>query len=327
MRLNVTLLAALLLLAGLLGACNGDAGNTNATENGQAVGNAVGDSGQAEDAAAADTGGQDEPGDEASEDMAGDDDAAGDGETAQVDLGEGAVVTDSGLQILELTAGEGPVAERCDTLAVHYTGTLASGVQFDGSISRGAPFMFTLGAGEVISGWDEGLEGASAGTRRTLAIPPELGYGSADKGNIPPNSQLLFDVEVVGVAKRPELPNGPNLVEAYEEDENGLQYAVLEEGDGDVATSGDAVMVHYAGWLEDGTLFDSSLNPDRCEPLTFGLGQGMVIPGWDAGVTGMKVGERRQLVIPPELAYGPEGYGPIPPDSTLVFEVELVGIR
>jgi peptidylprolyl isomerase len=242
-------------------------------------------------------------------------------------LGDDAEVTESGLQVLDVAVGEGPAAERCDTVTVHYTGTLASGDQFDGSVERGEPLQFTLGSGEVIKGWDEGLAGMQVGGQRTLAIPPELAYGDSAKGDIPANSQLIFDVEMVGLSQRPQLPEAPADVEDYETTGSGLQYTVLEAAEGEEAGVGDEVLVHYSGWLEDGTLFDSSLNPDRCEPFVFRLGQGMVIPGWDEGVVGMMVGEQRQLVIPPEIGYGASGYGPIPADSTLVFEVELVGIR
>ncbi len=106
---------------------------------------------------------------------------------------------------------------------------------------------------------------------------------------------------------------------------SGLQYQVLKTTDGELAKAGQMVKVHYTGWLTDGTKFDSSV--DRGEPLEFKLGAKQVIAGWDEGVTGMKVGEKRRLVIPSKLAYGKRGAGGvIPPDATLVFEVELVGI-
>lgn len=97
-------------------------------------------------------------------------------------------------------------------------------------------------------------------------------------------------------------------------------------GDGDEAISGKTVSVHYTGTLLDGSKFDSSL--DRGSPFAFALGGGQVIKGWDQGVAGMKVGGKRKLTIPPELGYGERGFPPvIPPSSTLVFEIELLGVK
>lgn len=104
---------------------------------------------------------------------------------------------------------------------------------------------------------------------------------------------------------------------------------IIEEitvGEGDEALAGQTVSVHYTGWLTDGTKFDSS--KDRNEPFDFPLGRGYVIQGWDKGVAGMKVGGRRKLTIPPEMGYGARGAGGvIPPNATLVFEVELLAVR
>jgi peptidylprolyl isomerase len=123
------------------------------------------------------------------------------------------------------------------------------------------------------------------------------------------------------------MPLAPAEVDAYVTTASGLQYATIKEGTGDAAQVGDNVIVHYTGWLEDGTMFDSSLKPDRGQPFTFSLGSNNVIPGWEEGVAGMKVGEQRQLRIPPELGYGASDMGTIPPNSTLIFDVELLGIQ
>lgn len=105
----------------------------------------------------------------------------------------------------------------------------------------------------------------------------------------------------------------------------GGQLVVQDEslGTGAEAKIGDTLEVHYVGKLQDGTVFDTSIGR---EPFPFVLGAGEVIPGWDQGVQGMRVGGKRLLIIPPDLAYGPSGYGPIPPNATLTFEVELVDI-
>src|SRR4051812_45492440 len=106
---------------------------------------------------------------------------------------------------------------------------------------------------------------------------------------------------------------------------SGLQYKDLEVGTGPEAKKGDQVEVHYTGWLRNGTKFDSSHDHDR--PFTFTLGQHKVIPGWDEGVQGMKVGGKRKLLIPPKLGYGEQGSPPkIPPNSELTFEIELLAV-
>ena len=107
--------------------------------------------------------------------------------------------------------------------------------------------------------------------------------------------------------------------------DSGLQYVDIVEGDGATPEAGQTVVVHYSGWLEDGTLFDSSVQ--RGTPFEFVLGQGGVIAGWDEGVATMQVGGKRQLIIPSDLGYGDSGSGPIPPGATLIFDVELLEVR
>lgn len=130
-------------------------------------------------------------------------------------------------------------------------------------------------------------------------------------------------------AQAGKAPAAPTKVDAkqFKSLPGGLKYAVLKPGKGDEAKTGTKAYVQYTGWLKsNGKKFDSSLN--RGEPFEFVIGQGQVIKGWDQGVKGMKVGEKRQLIVPPALGYGASGTpdGTIPPNATLVFEVELVRV-
>jgi len=232
------------------------------------------------------------------------------------------ITTDSGLQyeIIKMGTGEKPLAT--DKVEVHYHGTLEDGTVFDSSVDRGETITFPLN--RVIRGWTEGLQLMPVGSKFKFTIPPELGYGARPIGSIPPNSTLIFEVELFNIEK-PIVDLDFNLPAEEKTLESGLRYLDHVKGTGEEATSGKEVVVHYSGYLADGTKFDSS--HDRGTPFTFVLDQGRVIKGWDEGVAGMKKGGKRTLIIPPELGYGERGAGGvIPPNATLMFEVELLDI-
>ena len=234
------------------------------------------------------------------------------------------ITTESGLKCIIETVGTGKAPKAGDMVKVHYTGTLEDGTKFDSSRDGGQPFEFTIGIGQVIKGWDEGIGMMKEGGRRQLVIPANLGYGARGAGKaIPPNATLLFDVELIEVIETFvdtdfSLPGREILKES------GLRMIVHKEGEGESPKTGQTVDVHYTGMLETGKKFDSS--HDRGRPFSFPLGQGRVIKGWDEALAEMKKGEKRTLIIPPELGYGSRGKGSIPPNSVLVFEVELVNI-
>lgn len=111
----------------------------------------------------------------------------------------GSTTTESGLRYIDHVVGTGPSPQSGQTVTVHYTGTLTDGSKFDSSVDRGTPFEFTIGIGRVIKGWDEGVMSMKVGGKRRLIIPPQLGYGSRNAGPIPPNSTLIFEVELLSV--------------------------------------------------------------------------------------------------------------------------------
>jgi peptidylprolyl isomerase len=137
-----------------------------------------------------------------------------------------------------------------------------------------------------------------------------------------PNASDVSDRLIALDSKQENKPmNAENAVTTP----SGLKYVVVKEGDGSTPSTGQTVTVHYTGTLEDGTKFDSSR--DRNRPFDFKIGVGQVIKGWDEGVGSMKIGERRTLIIPPDLGYGERGAGGvIPPNATLIFDVELLKV-
>ena len=234
--------------------------------------------------------------------------------------------TSSGLKYKDLLIGEGDYPSNGDKVKVHYTGKLPDGSVFDSSLDRNQPFEFALGMGRVIKGWDEGIASMQVGGKRVLTIPPELGYGERGAGSrIPPNATLIFEVELLEIIK-PFIDTDFELEGEETLTESGMIMIDHIVGSGPQPKIGDTVIVHYTGKLENGNKFDSS--HDRGSPFKFPLGMGRVIKGWDEGLSTMNVGGKRTLIIPPYLAYGSQGAGGvIPPNATLLFEVELIAIK
>lgn len=234
------------------------------------------------------------------------------------------VTTASGLKYIDSVLGMGELPKSGEKVKVHYTGKLEDGTQFDSSEGK-APLEFTLGVGRVIRGWDEGLSTMKPGGKRKLIIPPELAYGDRGAGKlIPPGATLHFDVELVEVIEA-FIDTDFSLPGREDNTDSGLRMIVHKEGNGETPSTGQTVTVHYTGLLETGQKFDSS--HDNGRPFKFPLGQGRVIKGWDEAIALMSKGEKRTLVIPPELAYGSRGNRRIPANSTLIFEVELIDFQ
>ncbi len=229
------------------------------------------------------------------------------------------VTTESGLKYEVITLGTGEKPGESDKVEVHYHGTLLDGTVFDSSVDRGETIKF--GLNQVIKGWTEGLQLMPTGSKFKFTIPSELAYGERKTKSIPPNSTLIFEVELFSIEKA-FVDTDFNLPGREEVTESGLRMIIHKEGSGDLAKEGQTVYVHYTGLLETGKKFDSS--HDRGQPFSFKLGQGRVIKGWEEALALMKPGEKRTLIIPSELGYGERAAGPIPPNSILIFEVELV---
>ena len=241
-------------------------------------------------------------------------------EVMEVKIGE-EYTTSSGLKYEVIKMGDGEKPNSSDKVEVHYHGTLLDGTIFDSSVDRGKTIKF--GLNQVIKGWTEGLQLMPIGSKFKFTIPPGLAYGERDMGSIPPNSTLIFEVELFDIEKA-YVDTDFSLPGKEETTDSGLRMIIHKEGSGDLPRPGQTVVVHYTGLLDNGTRFDSS--HDRGQPFQFKLGEGRVIKGWDEALALMKPGEKRTLIVPPNLGYGEKGVGPIPPNSILIFEVELVKV-
>jgi peptidylprolyl isomerase len=235
-------------------------------------------------------------------------------------------VAENGLKVTLLKTGKGKILAKGDKVKVHYKGELVDGRVFDSSYEREQPFEFVMGMNQVIAGWDQALLMLKTGDKAKLVIPPDLGYGDTPMPKIPAGSYLVFEVEVLDVIKDFAPKQFITKGKKIETSETGLQYCILEKGSGPKAERGKTVEVHYTGFLENGDIFDSSVL--KGQPISFRLGVGMVIPGWDEGLTYLNGGGKALLSIPYNLAYGESGRPPlIPPKARLIFNVELISVK
>lgn len=193
------------------------------------------------------------------------------------------------------------------------------------SIDFGQPVKFKLGDSAFIKGVDEGIVGMKVGGTRTIIVPANKAYGEMGFGPVPPNSSLkvvinLVDVKDIIAAKMWDI-DSTKIVTS----KSGLKYAILQSGTGEKADSADLVTVHYTGFLTNGKIFDSSV--ERDEPFKFRLKLQPVIPGWEEGIKLLGKGGKAKLIIPPALGYGAIPVGSIPPNSTLIFDVEVLDVE
>ncbi len=234
-------------------------------------------------------------------------------------------------------AGTGDKPKTGEKVLVHYTGKLLDGTKFDSSLDRGQPFPIIINESQVIRGWHIGIPLFAKGGKGTIYIPPTLGYGAQGAGDvIPGNTPLQFDIEIVDIldpkaaikkdlATIREYLNQKGITN-FMESPDGIIYTIAQQGNGPTPAAGQQVTVHYTGMLLNGTKFDSS--KDRNQPFQFQLGRGQVIRGWDLGIPLFNVGGSGTLYLPSSLAYGEQGAGAsIPPNSILIFDVEVLGVQ
>ncbi len=238
------------------------------------------------------------------------------------------ITTPSGLRyVITRKNPTGKKVTKGDKVKAHYTGTLTNGKKFDSSKDGNRPFGFIIGNHEVIEGWDEGFRYMREGESATLIIPPTLGYGDQDMGNIPPNSILVFEVELLKVfspiAYTPYSGKGKDTITL----KTGLKYIVIAKGNPNrKAAAGDTASVYYAGYLMDGSKFDGNFG--RFEPYVLPVTGASVIAGWQQMLPLMNKEMKVRVIIPAYLAYGAKGYpGIIPPHAVLIFDMYLADLQ
>ncbi|MEU6929954.1 FKBP-type peptidyl-prolyl cis-trans isomerase [Streptomyces sp. NPDC046374] len=248
------------------------------------------------------------------------------------------------LKVNVISEGKGAVTKKGDALQVNYLGQeWDESTPFDNSFDRKQPFDVTLGAGQVIKGWEQGLEGQQVGSRIEIGIPPELGYGPQGQGDIKPNATLVF---VVDILKAVTIPKSAEGTPVAQDDKNLPQVGTNTDGKqpsltvpkvapptklvsnyvleskGEVVAATDTVVVNYVAALwKDGKVFDSTYTTGK--PANFPLAN-LTLKGLKDGIAGKKVGSRVLIVAPPSEAFGDQEKQGIPKNSTLVFAVDIL---
>ncbi len=254
--------------------------------------------------------------------------------------------------------GRGNVPQTGDYVMVRYVGKLLDGTVFDRS-EPGDPFVFQMGYRQVIRAWEKGITFFPVGSKGQLFVPPHLGYGQSGVGRtIPPNSPLIFELEVMRImdfeaydrymeelerkereafiaAQNQQFADDKKMIHEYAAANrlktkrlpSGMSYAIKKKGKGSLPQEGDKMTVEYEGFLLDGTPFDSS----KGKSFSFELGKGKVIPGWDEGLRYFRKGSSGWLLIPSKMAYGPrsieeEGIS-IPANAVLIFKIKVKNIE
>ncbi|MEU9031966.1 FKBP-type peptidyl-prolyl cis-trans isomerase [Streptomyces sp. NPDC048383] len=268
------------------------------------------------------------------------------GETPTLAQGQGTPPKE--LKVEVISEGKGPVLKKGDIAQVNYSGQVWDGKEpFDASFGKGKTFDVNIGAGAVIKGWDQGLEGQKVGSRIELVIPPELGYGAQGSGEkIKPNATLVFVVDIVKGATVPASAKGKEVAQENKDlpkvgtNTDGKEVSVtvpkdteppaklvsnyVIEGDGPVVKDTDNVVVKFNGktWKDDKS-FESTYATDSS--VTWPMSE-LSVKGLKEGLLGKKTGSRILLVIPPADGFGDKEQGTIPANSTLVFSLDILAV-
>lgn len=230
--------------------------------------------------------------------------------------------TSSGLRYKITKVGSGKYPKSGDRIWVNFVGKTTNDSVFDSTFDTGEIELY-LGQGQLIKGWEEGLQLIGEGGEITLVVPPNLGYGDFSYKGLPKQSTLVFDISLLQVDQGKTIQGFDIKGIKPQKTKDGLIYYVVDRGKGRAIKSGDNAYVHYTGFLSDGSIFDTSRKKGEAVRITVGGNQ--VIKGWDMGLQLMHDGAKFRLVIPPALAYGETGYKNIvPPNQTIMLDIEVV---
>lgn len=255
--------------------------------------------------------------------------------------------------------GRGDFPKAGDYVMVNYVGKLLNGTIFDQSGEE--PFIFQLGYRQVIRGWEKGIPLFKVGSKGTLYLPPQLGYGKTGAGkSVPPNAALIYEIEVLKIMdydaydrymadleekeriafekqQLTQFSTDKKLIHEYASSHklrtkrlsSGVSYSLKKKGKGDTPRNGDIITFHYEGFLLDDKVFDSSYK--RGQPFSFQFGKGKAIKGLEEALGYFKKGSEGWILIPSKLAYGPmeidEEGTYIPGNSVLIFKVKVIKIE
>ena len=237
--------------------------------------------------------------------------------------------TESGMQYVFLTEGDGETPQLGEVANVTFAGWLEDGQKFADS-QDGVPIPFIVGEEQIVPGWDEMVLLMQVGDEVQFILPPELGLGEtgSPNGTVPPNATLIFEMTLVSIEPPPPTPTPAPPPTSIEESEytvtdSGLKFFSITDGSGELIQAGDLVTLHYTMWLEDGTQLETSY--DFGQPVQLVAGDGQAGPGWDEALMMMSSSSKAQFVLTPELAFGDQAAN-APTEGNLIFELEVIDV-
>ena len=247
----------------------------------------------------------------------------------------------SGVKYADDTTGSGVQAKLGDLVSIHFTGwiikdstdvfkdwskdTSKTRYIFGSTKTRRDPLKILLDGQSFIKGSEDGIAGMKVGGTRTIILPaskPNMGTGM---DMIPPHPSLKMQVRLISAKQTIAAKAWVVDTTKLQTTKDGLRYLIVQEGAGPKVSEGNIVTVNYSGYLLNGDKFDSSV--EREEPFTFKVGLHSVLEGWEEGVKLLNKGAKAKLIVPPALAFGPRPVGKIPPNSVIVFDIEILDIK